>query len=162
MKNTHTRLYNVSFGILLLLPPGWIIILLTLFIESLIISKFLNKRYYNKRIYIVIIVSNLISGAIGFAGSLLLNGGWWVVAWFPWVSNNEVRSSQLLEFVIYFVIAILLTFIIEILVNVLCLKKYYAIKTITKASIIANMVTNFTIVVLMYTYSFGILKVHEY
>ena len=162
MKNKHTRLYNVSFGILLLLPPGWIIILLTLLIESLIISKILNKRYYNKRIYIVIIVSNLISGAIGFVGSLLLNGGWWLVTWFPWVSNNEVRSSQLLEFVIYFAIVISLTFIIEILVNILCLKKYYGIKAITKASIIANMVTNFTIIVLMYTYSFGILKVHEY
>ncbi len=162
MKEKNTKLYNVSFGILILLPPGWLIILLTLFIESLIISKLLKKQYYDKRIYLVVIASNLISGAIGFIGSLFLNGGWWLVTWFPWVSNNEVRSPHLQEFVIYFAVAILLTFITEIIINILFLKKLYSIKSITKASILANIVTNFTIVSLMYTYSFGIMAQTNY
>jgi hypothetical protein len=109
-----------------------------------------------------VIASNLISGAIGFIGSLCFNGGWWLVTWFPWVSNNEVRSPHLQEFVIYFSVAILLTFITEIIINILFLKKLYNIKSITKASILANIVTNFTIVTLMYTYSFGIMEQTNY
>ena len=72
---------------------------------------------------------------------MALNGGWWLVVWFPWVSSHEVdvRDPQQLWFlVLYYFIALILSIFIEVLVNILFLRKQYPFKKILNASLIAN------------------------
>ena len=142
------------------MPHGWIIIALVLFLESGIVSKMLMSKWFNKGIWIKVVISNIISGVVGFALSMGLNGGWWLVTWFPWVSSNEVKREHLLFFSIYFLLAILLTLVIEIAFNLLTIgkTKEHSKSSIAIASLIANCATNLPIIVFMYLYSFRVIN----
>ncbi len=103
--------------------------------------KYLIQKKFNKRIYISAAVSNIVSGAIGIIASLALNGGWWLVVWFPWVSSHEVDvhdTTQLWFLIIYYFVALILSIFIEVFVNNLFLRKQYKFKKILNASLIAN------------------------
>ena len=132
---------DVSFGIFALLPFGWFFMAIVIFGEALLMSIFLTKKNFNSRVYQSAAVSNIVSGAIGIAISMVLNGGWWLVVWFPWVSANEVNvrdSSQLWLLVIYYVIALILSVLIELFINYLILKKQFNFKSILSSTLKAN------------------------
>ena len=72
---------------------------------------------------------------------LPLNGGWWLVVWIPWVSSNEVdihSKQEALTLVIYYIAALILSILIELLVNHLMLRKEYPFKKTFRATLIAN------------------------
>ena len=157
-------LLNVSFGIFALMPQGWLFMIFVILIECFIISKILSHNWKNFRIYISTFVSNLISGIIGFIISMILNGGWWLVVWFPWISNNEVYISfeknahgfeHLLMLIIYYVCAFLLSVLIENLINWLILRKKYETKSIIISTLKANIVSYLIGSGLLYLYSFN-------
>jgi hypothetical protein len=132
---------DVSFGIFAFLPVGWLFMALVIFGEAFLMCNYLIQKKFNKRIYISAAVSNLVSGAVGIFISMALNGGWWLVVWFPWVSSHEVDvhdPKQLWFLVIYYFIALILSIFIEVLVNNLFLRKQYHSKKILNASLIAN------------------------
>ena len=132
---------DVSFGIFAFLPMGWLFMALVILGEAFLMSNYLIRKNYNERIYISATVSNIVSGAIGILTSMALNGGWWLVVWFPWVSSHEVDvhdAKQLWFLVIYYFIALILSILIEVLVNTLFLRKQYYFKKILNASLIAN------------------------
>ena len=81
---------NVSFGIYAFLPQGWIFMIAIILIECLGFSKLMISKWKETKIYSTMIISNLVSGIIGIIVSMILNGGWWLVVWFPWVGGNEV------------------------------------------------------------------------
>jgi hypothetical protein len=104
-------------------------------------SFFLSRKKFEKRISIATTTSNIISGIIGIMASLLLNGGWWLVVWFPWVSSHEVNvhnSTELTGLLIYYVVAMILSVLIEMLINHLILRTRYSFKSTFKATLIAN------------------------
>lgn len=147
---------NVSFGIYAILPQGWLFMFVIILIECLGLSYFFSKKWKDKRLYRTAIISNIVSGIIGFIGSIALNGGWWLVIWFPWVSNHEVgpiKSNK--QFLIYYLIAFVLTLIIEGIVNFLMLKNQYSKSKIIKATIIINFMSYLIGSLAMYTYSFS-------
>ncbi len=149
---------NVSFGIFAFLPQGWIFMAFVILFESLLMSKTLNKTYFDKRIYGVTTATNIISGIIGILASLKLNGGWWLVVWFPWVSNNEVdvtNNESMKWLYILYACAFVLTLIIEILTNWLFLRKFYKIKELIIATIIVNILSYIVGTFVLYSYSFG-------
>mgnify|MGYP001610629086 FL=1 len=82
------------------------------------------------------------------------------MTWFPWVSSNEVKREHLLFFSIYFLLAILLTLVIEIAFNLLTIgkTKEHSKSSIAIASLIANCATNLPIIVFMYLYSFRVIN----
>jgi hypothetical protein len=132
---------DVSFGIFAFLPAGWFFMALVIFGEAVLMSRYLTKKNFNSRVYQSAAVSNIASGAIGIIISIVLNGGWWLVVWFPWVSSNEVdvHSSQQLWFlVVYYVVALILSVLIELLVNHLILRKQYPFKKTLHATLLAN------------------------
>ena len=95
---------NVSFGLFAFLPEGWLFMAFVITMEAFIMSFFLSRKKFEKRISIAATTSNIISGIIGIMASLLLNGGWWLVVWFPWVSSHEVNvhnSTELTGLLIY-------------------------------------------------------------
>ena len=132
---------DVSFGIFAFLPMGWLFMALVILGEAILMCNYLIRKKYNESIYISATVSNIVSGAIGILTSMALNGGWWLVVWFPWVSSHEVDVhdvKQLWFLVIYYFIALILSIFIEVLINTLFLRKQYHFKKILNASLIAN------------------------
>jgi hypothetical protein len=149
-------LLNVSFGIFAFMPQGWIFMVLVILIECIGLSYLLTKQWKNKRISITVTVSNIISGFIGGLISMLLNGGWWLVIWLPWVSDNEVNiDTGLNGLIIYYILAFLLTIIIETVYNVLLLKREYKTMKIVKSTLLINILTYLIGSIVMYSYSFG-------
>lgn len=69
---------NVSFGIFAFLPMGWLFMAFIILGEAFLMSRCLVGKGFNKRIYLSAAVANVISGAVGIAASLALNGGWWL------------------------------------------------------------------------------------
>ena len=111
-------------------------------IECLGLSYILNKKWHDKNAYKTAILSNLISGLIGFIGSIILNGGWWLVVCFPWVSTHEVCGTEGSKWLaIFYGIAFVFTLLIEVLVNYLILKKDYQKSTIIRSILIVNIIS---------------------
>ena len=132
---------DVSFGIFAFLPPGWIFMISVVLLEALIISIILTKKKTNKRIYLTSLLSNGVSGLIGIVSSLLINGGWILVVWLPWVSSHEINinnKEELTCLICYYIVALILSIGIETFINLLLLKKKYDRKRIVMASIYAN------------------------
>ena len=132
---------NVSFGIYAFLPMGWLFMAFVILGEGFLMSRYLIRKKFNKRVYLTAALSNIISGAVGIITTLALNGGWWLVVWFPWVSKHEVdvRDSQSLRtLVLFYAAALILSVLIELLVNHLMLRKRYPFKKTLHATLIAN------------------------
>lgn len=145
-------LLNVSFGIYAFLPQGWIFMSVIILIECLALSYLLTKKWSNTKIYGAVVVSNIVSGIIGIAASLALNGGWWLVVWFPWVSENEVSGDQGIKwFTILYLIAFILTLIIEGVINFLLLRKTHP-----------KQVVNYTFWINVMSYAFGSIVMYSY
>ena len=121
-------------------------------------SKFLEKKWIDKKLYKVAILSNLVSGITGIAISMMLNGGWWLVVWFPWVSDHEVdiHNRKSLEWItLFYVCAFVLSIIIETLINWLLLRKKYSPKKIFVSTFWVNVISYLIGSVALYTYSFN-------
>jgi hypothetical protein len=149
---------NVSFGIFAFLPQGWLFMAFVILFESLLFSRILNKTYFDVRIYGVITATNVISGVIGILASLKLNGGWWLVVWFPWVSNNEVNtnnSESMKWLYVLYACAFILTLLIEILTNWIFLRNFYKIKKIIIVTLLVNILSYIVGTFVLYSYSFG-------
>ena len=119
-------LLNVSFGIYAFLPMGWLFMAFIIVGEAFLMSKYLIQQKFNNRIWCSAAISNIVSGIVGIITTMILNGGWWLVVWFPWVSSHEVNtqnSNQLLFLIVYYFAAMILSVLIELLVNHLILKK---------------------------------------
>lgn len=87
-----------------------------------------------------------------------MNGGWWLVVWFPWVSDNEVNldNPQIrISLYIYYACAFVVTLILESGVNWLMLKKTCPTKKILKTTLIVNIISYAIGSLVLYTYSFS-------
>ena len=145
-------LLNVSFGITAFLPMGWLFMAFVIVAEAFLMSKYLIQQKFNKRIWWSAIFSNIVSGVIGIITTMILNGGWWLVVWFPWVSSHEVNvhnSNHLWGLIIYYLVAMILSVLIELLVNHLILRKEYPFKKTLNATLIANAFSYFVGAVLI-------------
>ena len=132
---------NVSFGIYAFLPMGWLFMAFIILGEAFLMSRYLVRKKFDKKIYLSATVSNIVSGALGIITTMALNGGWWLVVWFPWVSSHEVdihSRQEALALVIYYIAALILSVLIELLVNHLMLRKQYPFKKTFRATLIAN------------------------
>ena len=86
----------------------------------------------------------MVSGIAGIVTTLHLNGGWWLVMWFPWVTSHEVNvreHKELFWLIIYYVVAFILSLLIEWGINHLCLRKRYESQAIFRGTLRANIVT---------------------
>src|SRR4029079_5630289 len=135
-------LANVSFGIIAITPIGWVFMALIILLECAILSRRLAAVWWDSKVARATTVANLVSGVVGFYLSLQHNSGWWVVVWLPWVSRNEVGiPSQLKKFVVYYLVAFLLSILIEGVVEQIMLRSRYSGWKVWKASLLANFVS---------------------
>ena len=148
---------DVSFGIFAFMPQGWVFMAFVIILECIVMTRMLLPKWYNKRIYGVTTLTNVVSGVTGIIISMILNGGWYLVVWFPWVSSNEIDPSNreaLDGLVVFYLLAFVLTLIIETAINVLFLRKHYPTKKVIKATVIANILSYAVGTVVLYSYSF--------
>ena len=132
---------NVSFGIYAFLPMGWLFMAFIILGEAFLMSRYLVRKKFDKKIYLSATVSNIVSGALGIMTTMALNGGWWLVVWFPWVSSHEVdihSRQEALALALYYLVALILSVLIELLANHLLLRKQYSFKKTLQATLIAN------------------------
>jgi hypothetical protein len=115
------------------------------------------KRILNGRITAIVFLANTISGLFGLIITLILNGGWWLVVWFPWVSSHEVDFSlpnALTGFIIYYIVAFVLSVVIELLINYSMLGKIYPAKKIFRTTLLANLASYFLGSIIIYSLGF--------
>jgi len=149
---------NVSFGIFAFLPQGWVFMILIMLLESFIMSELLCKRKLNKRITASVFCSNILSGLVGILTTMSLNGGWMLVVWFPWVSSHEIDLSApnaLSGFIVFYLIAFVLSVLIELFINYCILGKLYAARKVFKATLLANLASYLLGSIALYSYSFS-------
>jgi hypothetical protein len=87
----------------------------------------------------------------------MLNGGWWLVVWFPWVSSHEVDFSipyALTSFIIYYFVAFVLSVVIELLINYSMLGKIYPTKKIIRTALLANLASYLLGSIIIYSLGF--------
>lgn len=151
---------DVSFGIFAFLPQGWIFMIFVILIECVIMTKMLNHKWFDKKTYGIASLSNIISGLIGIITTMALNGGWYLVVWFPWVSSNEIdisNKSSLNFLIIFYVCAFVLSLIIEFAFNWITLRKKYEMRQLLITTLITNIVSYAIGTVVLYSYSFGLI-----
>lgn len=151
---------NVSFGIFAFLPHGWVFMSMIMLLESVIAFFLLTNPPVSKAsIATCIVASNITSGIVGIIISMILNGGWWLVVWMPWVGKHEANLSNpttLLCFCIYYAVAFLLSVAIEWLVNYLYLRKQgYNKKQTFRMTLIVNIASYIFGSIILYTISFN-------
>ena len=148
----------VSFGIFAFMPLGWLFMAFVILFECLIITRMLLPKWIDKKVFICTTLSNVISGIIGMIISLKLNGGWYLVVWFPWVSDNEVdlsQEGQLKPMIIYYLAAFFLTLLIEMSTNSPFLGRNYSVRKILVATLVANILSYAVGSLVLYSYSFN-------
>src|SRR5438477_12264451 len=137
-------LLDVSFGIFAFMPEGWLFMAFIILIECFTMTRILLPKAFDKRIFLVTTLTNVISGVVGIFISMVLNGGWWLVVWLPWVSRHEIHLSQKGEvqaLIVYYVAAFVLTLIIETVLNIPLLSQHYQTRKIIRATVIANVLS---------------------
>ena len=151
-------LLDVSFGIFAFLPQGWLFMILIMLLESFVMSELLCKSKLNARITAVVFFSNFVSGLFGIITTIILNGGWWLVVWFPLVSSHEVDLSApnvLLVLIIFYLIAFVLSVLIEELINYSMLRKKYPARKILWTTLFANVASYLLGSIALYSLGFS-------
>lgn len=118
---------------------GWTFLVFVLATESPLLSKYLTKKWVDKRIFTSVTVSNLITTLIGY---FLLNeesSGGHLLNWIPvYYYHGDIRIDRT---ILLFISTFIGSVIIEGLFNVITLKRDFAFKKIFLGTLWVNMFT---------------------
>lgn len=151
-------LYTASFGKYASHPLGWFVILLVIIAEGIIMSQFLENKKFEPRIMFPCCVSNIVSAIAGAMLSKVVNNGWMLVIWFPWVSSVDIDiniSGSFLTFITTLVGAFIVTVIIEVILNRMMIKSR-RFKRVMSATVLANVISYVVACFFLYVYSFNL------
>lgn len=115
--------------------------MLIILLETFIMNWVLGKKWIEMSVFVSALAANGVSGIVGIIISMLLNGGWWLVVWFPWVTSHEVdvhEHKALISLIIYYLAAMVISVLIEWGINHVILRKKYPARKIFKATLCAN------------------------
>lgn len=146
---------DVSFSQSLCEPFGVVFIVTTIFIEALLLSSLLSEIHLNRRIWFIVVGANITSGIVGFLVTTVLFKGCWPVVWLPWVSCSDIEAPcDINSFIIYYLLAFLVTVLVEITINSLLLKKRYSLSSIAKSTLLVNLLSFVLGSLALYSYTF--------
>ena len=109
-------LTNVSFGILVVHPIGWALMLAVIVMEWLALRRCLIPAESKSNGFGVSLAANAVSGLIGLVLSIGIRGGWWLVVWVPWVTANEASSPHWPRLATFMAVAYVGSVLIETMV----------------------------------------------
>jgi sterol desaturase/sphingolipid hydroxylase (fatty acid hydroxylase superfamily) len=147
-------LLNANFGIFVFLPYGFFYMIFVILLEASIVIYCLAPRPEepNPKIYKSVFLANFTSGIMGIILLLIYSGGWNL-----WLNKHgaQIDSTQtLLLFIEYYLIAFILSLVIESWVNTQYLKTIAERRTIVRATLIANITSYVIGNLILYSYSF--------
>ena len=133
------NLLDVVVGHFLPSLIGWAFLFFVLAAESLLLSKYLAKKWIDKRIFLIVIISNIITTIIGYIIFGQQGTSTHLLSWIP----TEYYGGHLLikGMVSMFIFSFILSVIIEAIFNLLMLKKNYAKKKILLGTTWINLFT---------------------
>ena len=134
------KLLDVVIGNYLPSLFGWLFLVFVLAAESLLLSKYLAKTWVNKRIFLTVIISNIITTIIGFF--MFDQEGGTSVHLLSWIPTEYYGGHLLIKSMIsMFIFSFILSVIIEAIFNLLMLKKDYRKKKIMLGTTWVNLFT---------------------
>jgi hypothetical protein len=133
-------LANVSFGIMVFHPVGWILMLVVIGLEALVLARCLRDKPHKLNFFAISAIANAASGLLGLLLSGIFTSGWWLVVWVPWVTANEVSGEQLGEFLPFLAVAFVASVAVEWAV-VKALLPGHSVFRILRVEVIANLVS---------------------
>ena len=151
-------LLNVSFGIFAFGPVGWLFMAVVIVLEIFLMARMLLKANWNRRIGQAVLLANVASGIVGIVLSMAITGGWWLVLGIPWVSSHEVNLSNpanVWGFALYYLVALLLSILIEGVINYFMLRKRHQPKRIVSSTIPVNLASYLLCSIVLYAFSFS-------
>jgi hypothetical protein len=111
--------------------PFFILILISI-LKAFLSCKFFNQPKQNKKIFFTVITASVIGYFTEYFLSYALNGGYTILVWIPWV--KLIGKFELQNYLISFPAIFLFTFLIESLVNLIFLKRYFKWNLILKST----------------------------
>ena len=127
-------------------------------IECVSLSYFLNKTWWNNKIYGAIFISNLTSYIAELVGSSYLFGFKQSFAWFPYVIGY---TSFKWHSILLYLITFISTVVIEAIINLLILRKRYQTLEIIRTTFLINVISYLIGSFILYYYSSLNLNKHE-
>lgn len=118
---------------------GWAFFVFVLATESFLLSKYLIKEWGDKKIFVSVIASNLITTIIGYflldeksSGGHLLN----------WIPVDHYHGNIRIDRTLFLFISTFIgSVVIEAIFNILILKRHFAIKKILSGTFWVNVFT---------------------
>ena len=131
---------------------GWFFLIFVLSAESLLLTKYLKKIWYNRKIYFSVILSNVITTIIGF---ILLDEekiGGHLLNWTP-VNYHWGKIVYIDRTIFLFIYSFIGTLIVETLINTIVLGKIENKKRIFYGTFFVNVFTYVigAFIILLYT-----------
>jgi len=130
-------------------PYPFIILSLIVLIKGFVASRIIQKSIFVKQIVLTILISSVTSYVLEYLFSLVLNDGFNLLVWIPWV--KVIERIVFFDYLISFPLIFIGTFLIESLVNWILLRKKYNWKVIIKTTFLLDMIT---IILLVITINF--------
>jgi putative flippase GtrA len=105
-------------------------------IESFLISYLLKRGFFNYKVIQSVLIANILSFVIEYVLSYIVSHGDRLFIWIPWMKTNFF-----VEYYISFPVILLITILIECIINWILLKSMIKLNQIIKATMIANVIT---------------------
>lgn len=152
-------IFRVSFRQYFWTPLPFIFLLLIALLEGCIASQLLKREVFNKHIIITFLISNITGYFVEYFLSVLLNGGFTLLVWVPWV--KIIGTKDLFVYAISFPIIFIVTLLVEGLMNWLLLTETYSLSKIFKATFLTNFISLIILIVTFNCIVFNIIKGEE-
>lgn len=149
---------DVSFGIFAFLPQGWMFMLLIIALECWLMSRFLVGKPFDRPVWGTVLISNVVSGLTGIVTTMVMNGGWYLTVWFPWVSGHEINLAdpeQRRFLLLFYLAAFALSVLIECVLNLLLLRNRHRPGRVLSGTLLVNVASYLFGTLVMYAYSFS-------
>lgn len=135
--------------------PFFILIIIGLF-EGVIASKLLKGIFFNRRIMIIIMITNVAGYFFEYYINMYLNRGFIMLVWIPWM--KPVEGYALFEYLICFPIIFAVTCLIESLINVIALKNRYKWSLILKSTLLINFISWIILIIAINCITFNLIE----
>lgn len=142
---------------------AWMFLLFVLIAEGLLLSLYLRKVQFDRKIYLCVIFSNSITTLIGFLLFDEKNYGGHLLNWIPlyvhgWALETGESHEVLLwsQTILFLFVSFIASTIFEAILNFIILRRTYKTKAIFKGTLIVNLVTYLVGALIIFSYGFTI------
>ena len=130
---------------------AWIFLIFVLIAEALILTLYLRREIFDKRIYYSILISNTTTTIIGYIFFDVNENGGHLFNWIPIYTYHRVLWEQTL---LVIVVSFIATTILEATLNLIILMKKHKKSDILKGTIWVNLVTYIIGAIIILGYAF--------